>query len=85
MKRYRRIKDTEEVDELLDKAYDLQERIEDFLDEKRREENELSDELDELDKQIRDIIYSDLLPEESDERKELYRALSYLDNLSFKL
>lgn len=85
MKRYRRIKDTEEVDELLDKAYDLQERIEDFLAEKRREENELSDELDELDKQIRDIIYSDLLPEESDERKELYRALSYLDNLSFKL
>jgi cell division septum initiation protein DivIVA len=85
MKRCRRIKDTEEVDELLDKAYDLQERIEDFLDEKQRETNELSHELDELDTQIRNIIYSDLLPEESDERKELYSALSYLDNLSFKL
>lgn len=85
MKRYRRIKDAEEVDELLDKAYDLQEKIEDFLDEKQRETNELSHELDELDNQIRNIIYSDLLPEESDERKELYRALSYLNNLSFKL
>lgn len=42
MKRYRRIKDTEEVDELLDKAYDLQERIEDFLDKKRREEKKMS-------------------------------------------
>lgn len=85
MKRYRRIKDTEEVDELLDKAYDLQEKIEDFLDEKQRETAELSHELDELDNQIRNIIYSDLLLEESDERKELYRALSYLNNLSFKL
>lgn len=85
MKRYRYVKDAEEVDELLDKAYDLQERIEDFLDEKHEKADELSHELDELDEQMSNLIYSDFLPEESDERKELYRALGYLRNLSFKL